>query len=107
MMEWIKHLPVEPAQFIYSGIAIGGGVARYLNNYINGKGFTLRIFVASVFVAAFSGYMFNLVGISLNLPATFISIMAGVGGFFGEQTMKMVLEYVQGNIPTAGDKAGV
>ncbi len=101
MLEYLKNIPIEPAQFIYTGVAIGGGIARYLNSYIRGGGFNFYILCASVFVSAFSGYMFSLVGLSLALPTTFISIMAGVGGFFGDQTMKMVLEYVQGKIPTA------
>lgn len=90
-MEPIKHFPVE---IIYATIAIGGGIARYLNGFANGVPFKLSIFLASAFVAGFSGVMFAYMGISLSLPAPFIYMMAGTGGFFGEQTMKLVMEYL-------------
>lgn len=97
-MEWFKNIPIEPIQFIYGGIAIGGGVARYLNNYIAGSGFKFSIFVASAFVSGFSGYMFALVGLSLNMPESIIFVFAGTGGYFGEQTMKLILEFSQRKI---------
>jgi len=84
----------EPIQALYAIIAVLGGVARYLNSFTTGTPFNQRIFWASAFVAGFSGYMFALVGDSLHLPSPMSSIMAGAGGFFGEQTMKLVLEYV-------------
>lgn len=84
-----------PVQFLYVIIAITGGIARYLNSYADGKvHFSTSIFLASGFMAGFSGMMFALVGDSLHLPYPMAHIMAGVGGFFGEQTMKLVLEYV-------------
>ncbi len=95
-LDYLKSLPIEPVQFVYGAVAIFGGIARYLNSYTtNGAPFTLSIFLASTFVSGFSGYMFALVGLSLNLPNTFIFIMAGSGGFFGEQTMKYVMEFAQ------------
>ncbi len=90
-MEPLKHFPVE---IIYATIAIGGGIARYLNGFANGVPFKLSIFFASAFVAGFSGVMFAYMGISLSLPAPFIYMMAGTGGFFGEQTMKLVMEFI-------------
>lgn len=86
---FIKHFPIE---FVYGIIAVAGGCARYLNSYAQGKKFSFSVFVASVFVAGFSGYMLALLGTSMNLPSVFPNIMAGVGGFFGDQTMKLILE---------------
>jgi hypothetical protein len=90
-MEPIKHFPLEA---LYALLAVTGGVARYLNGFANGVPFKLSIFLASAFVAGFSGIMFAYMGISLSLPQAFIYMMAGTGGFFGEQTMKLVMEYV-------------
>ncbi len=93
-MDFLKHLQIEPVQFVWGAIAIFGGVARYLNGITqDGLKFRFSIFLASAFVAGFSGYMFALLGLSLNFPFTMISIMAGTGGFFGEQTMKLIMEY--------------
>ncbi len=88
-------LKLEPMQFLYGAVAIIGGVARYLNSFTTGTPFNFGIFLASVFVSGFSGYMFSLVGLSMGLPQAFIFIMAGMGGFMGDQTMKLVAEYVQ------------
>lgn len=92
MIDFLKHFPVE---FFYAGIAIAGGIARYLNSFANGGArFSLSILLASAFMAGFSGMMFALVGNSLSMPNPIPHIMAGVGGFFGEQTMKLVMEFV-------------
>lgn len=92
MIDFIKTIPI---QIIYATVAIAGGCARYLNSYAEGqKHFKISIFLASGFVAGFSGLMFALMGDSMNLPNPLPNIMAGVGGFFGEQTMKLVMEYV-------------
>jgi hypothetical protein len=81
-----------PVELIYGAIAIAGGIARYLNSYATGTPFKLSIFIASTFVSGFSGYMFALLGTTMNLPEGFLFIMAGTGGFFGDQTMKLVME---------------
>ena len=83
-----------PLSFIYGVVAIAGGCARYLTGYVEGKRFKFSIFVASAFISGFSGYMFALLGQSMNMPQPMLFMMAGVGGFFGEQTMKFILEWV-------------
>ena len=95
-MEWIKHFPVE---ILYGLIAIFGGIARYLNSFANGgPPFRLSILFASTIAAGFSGFMFALLGESLNLPYPMPHIFAGLGGFFGEQTLKLMLEYANSRI---------
>ena len=90
--DFFKTLPV---QLLYVLAAVVGGCARYLNSFANGGvPFRFSVFVASAFVAGFSGLMFALVGDSLSMPNPIPHIMAGTGGFFGEQTMKLVMEYV-------------
>ncbi len=84
-----------PVQGYYAVIAMVGGIARYLNSYKDGQlHFSLPIFFASAFVSGFSGLMFALLGDSMLLPNPLPHIMAGVGGFFGDQTMKLVMEYI-------------
>lgn len=89
------HLLRFPVEFLYTAIAVVGGVARYLNSFAAGQvPFKLSVLLASAFMAGFSGMMFALVGDSLHMPNPIPYIMAGVGGFFGDQTMKLILEYV-------------
>lgn len=85
---------MEPTQLIYGGLAVIGGVARYLNNYAEGNQFSFGILCASAFTSGFSGYMFALLGVTMGLPSPMLFMMAGVGGFFGDQTMKLVFEYL-------------
>lgn len=101
-MDWLQHAikTIEPAQFFYGVIAVCGGIARYLSGYADGKPFSFGVFVASAFVAGFSGWMFALMGLSLNFPQPMVFMMAGTGGFMGEQTMKLIVEYAQHKIPT-------
>lgn len=82
-------------QFVYGFIAICGGIARYLNNYATGATFRLSIFLASAFVAGFSGWMFALIGVSMSFDQPITFAMAGMGGFMGEQTLKFVWELIQ------------
>lgn len=91
MLDFLKHFPIE---VMYGIVAIVGGISRYLTAYVNGEHFKFSILIASAFIAGFSGYMFALMGDSMSMPYPLPHIMAGVGGFFGDQTMKLVLEYV-------------
>jgi H+/gluconate symporter-like permease len=92
-MEDLKNVPLE---ILIAILAIFGGVARYLNGYINGRGFKLSIFISSVIVSGFGGLMFGLLGSSMDLPIVMVSMMSGMGGYFSEQTLKFVYEVVKG-----------
>lgn len=87
-----------PVEAVYGIIAIAGGIARYLNSFTAGQPFSLGVLFASAFVSGFSGYMFAIIGISMNLPSPILFMMAGVGGFSGDQTMKFLLEYLERKI---------
>lgn len=89
---------VEPVQYLYGIVAVVGGVARYLTGTKNGVPFSFSIFMASAFVAGFSGWMFAQVGTSMRMPQELLFIMAGTGGFMGEQTMKLIAEWLQGKV---------
>lgn len=90
-MEPIKNIPLELG---YVLIAFAGGVARYLNGYASGTPFKLGVFAASAIVSGFSGYMFALLGIAMYMPFPFIFMMAGTGGFFGEQTLRYLMDVI-------------
>lgn len=87
-----------PSEVIYGVLAMGGGVARYLLNYQTGIPFRVGSFVSSVFVSGFSGYMFALAGISMNLPEPLLFMMAGCGGFFADQTMKLIFDILANKV---------
>jgi len=99
-MDWLHSIvkEVEPIHYIYGTIAVIGGVARYLTGYKNGVPFKFSIFAASAIVAGFSGWMFAQIGISMRMPSEIVFVMAGTGGFMGEQTMKLIAEWLQGKV---------
>jgi hypothetical protein len=92
----MDQAPIDPTQVFYGLIAICGGIARYLKSYVDGAPFSLGIFAASAFISGFGGWVFAQIGISMNLPQPILYAMAGAGGYFSDQTLKLVLEYVQG-----------
>lgn len=83
-----------PVELLYGIAAISGGVARYLNSFASGTPFNIGVFLASTFVSGFSGYMFAIIGLAMNMPSPVLFAMAGAGGFFGDQTMKLVMEWL-------------
>lgn len=99
-LDKLVHLPVE---IVFVFIAIAGGTARYLTGFTHGVPFKLSIFLASASVAGFTGYIFAVFGATMALPENMLFVMAGTGGFFGEQTMKFVLEQVTKNKDLAKD----
>lgn len=90
-MDFIRQYSLE---LIFGALAVMGGVARYLNSYVQGAPFSGSLFLASTMVSGFSGCMFALIGESMNLPETILFVMAGTGGFFGDQALKFAFEYV-------------
>jgi len=94
----MKDIPGFPLYLIMSAIATFGGIARFANDYQKGKASSWRLFFASIFFSAFSGLIFGLLGIALNLPEPLIFAMTGTGGYFADQSLKLVMEFVSRNI---------
>jgi hypothetical protein len=95
------HLSIELiVQLLYGAVAVCGGIARYLRGYVDGMPFSFGVFIASAFISGFGGWLFALIGQSMNLPQSIIFAMAGIGGFFSDQTLKLTFEYVSGKLPT-------
>lgn len=80
-----------PTEIMYVIVAAAGGVARYLQHYLNDGGFTWQHFFAHVIVSSFSGYMFyNFASGILNMPNNTVAIFAGLGGWMGVEALKML-----------------
>lgn len=93
-MDELRHILHLPVEFVWGCVAVCGGVARYLVSFRDGQvNFSFALLLASAFIAGFSGYMFALLGRSWGMPGDVDYIFAGVGGFFGEQTLKLIYEY--------------
>lgn len=87
-MEFFQKIPAE---LLYVVIAAIGGTARYLQHYLTEDNFIWPHFVAHIFVSMFSGYMFfhfatDIVG----MPETSVAIFAGLGGWMGVESLKML-----------------
>lgn len=94
----MQNFQIDPITFIYGAIAVFGGIARYLRGYVDGIPFSLGVFLASAFISGFGGWMFATLGTSMHLPIPILFVMAGVGGFFSDQTLKLIFEYIQGRV---------
>ena len=87
-MEVLNKIPTE---IIYVAVAAAGGIARYLQLYLNEGTFAWQHFIAHTLVSSFSGYMFyqfatNVVGMGDNT----IPIVAGLGGWMGVEALKLL-----------------
>ena len=86
-MDFLSKVPTE---IIYVVIAAFGGIARYLQFYLNEGAFAWQHFIAHIFVSSFSGYMFYQFATNvLNFPDNTIAIFAGLGGWMGVEALKM------------------
>lgn len=94
-MNDMKHIPTE---LFYIGLAIAGGVAKYLSSYKEKHGkFAWGALVVASVISGFSGYMFALFASSLQLPEQIVFMFAGMGGFLGEYGLRFLGEYVLEN----------
>lgn len=95
-MEWFTKIPAE---IIYVLVAAAGGVARYLQHYLNEGTFTWQHFFAHVIVSSFSGYMFySFASGILGMPDSTVSIFAGLGGWMGVEALKMLETIIKNKI---------
>jgi len=90
-MEWFQKIPAE---LFYVILAAVGGTARYLQAYLNEGKFAIKHFCAHIVISAFSGYMFYQFAFNfLSLPETVIPVVAGLGGWMGVESMKMLEDW--------------
>lgn len=87
-MDFFHRIPTE---LIYVTTAAIGGIARYLQLYLNEDQFMWHHLLAHTFVSAFSGYMFfqfahNIIG----MDETAMPVIAGMGGWMGVEALKTI-----------------
>lgn len=88
----MNKLPTEVLYILFAGI---GGIAKYLSTYKkdNGKFVFGALIVASI-TSGFSGYMFALFALSIQLPESMVFMFAGMGGFMGEYSLRLLGEFI-------------
>ncbi len=87
-MDFLGKVPTE---IIYVAVAAAGGIARYLQFYLNEGAFAWQHFIAHVFVSSFSGYMFYQFAVNvLSFGEATIPIIAGLGGWMGVEALKLM-----------------
>lgn len=87
-METLTKIPTE---ILYVTIAAAGGMARYLQHYLNDGEFSIAHFLSHIFVSSFSGYMFYQFAVNiLGLPEATVAVCAGLGGWMGVEALKMI-----------------
>lgn len=70
-------------QIIIAIIATLGGIARYLNDYMNGAKFVLLMFVVNAIVSCFTGLIFGLLATGWGLDQHYVWAISGIGGSWG------------------------
>jgi hypothetical protein len=79
------------------GVAILGGIARLLNEYISQgedrKADSWPKILAAVFVSGFSGYMSGKMVVLINEDAAYVA--AGVGAYMGSKVLDLIYVYLQ------------
>lgn len=86
----IQHLNKFSLELFYVAVAAIGGIARYLQIYLETGEFKFGCFLAHTFVSAFSGVMFGEVGALLGLANVSLLALVGMGGYMGAETLKLI-----------------
>lgn len=95
VFEWYDLL----LQFCWVGLAIFGGVARYLSEYIKDEGkITISSLLAHGIVSGFSGYM--MASVFMIFHPEWALIGAGLGGYLGPQGMDIIASIMKNKFGT-------
>ena len=82
------------AELAWIGLAIAGGVARYLDTYLrSGNAPKIGLLFAHALVSGFSGYM--VAQVALRVQPEWALVAAGVGGYLGTQGMDFISEIIK------------
>ena len=87
MVEFTEKITSE---VLYVLVSAMGGVAKYLNEYLNGGKFHFGLFLANILLSAFSGLMFKLFGESIGLNQNILYMFAGIGGFMSSSSLNLI-----------------
>lgn len=89
------------AELAWVGLAMMGGVARYLDSYLrSGQNPRLGLALSHALVSGFSGYM--VAQVTLRVQPEWALVAAGIGGYLGTQGMDWLATVLKKRI--GGDK---
>lgn len=87
-MDDLKNIPLE---IIYVSLAALGGVARYLQKYLDEGKFGWQHLIVHIVISAFSGFMFYQFAENvLHISPSMVPVLAGMGGWMGVESLKVV-----------------
>lgn len=87
-----------PVEFIYTTIAVGGGTAKYIREYLAGEKFNWHILFANMLLSGFSGLMFALVGRSIGINGDYIFVFSGIGGFMSSSGLDYLAKKIKAKL---------
>lgn len=90
MEDFMSHINKFALELVYVAVAAIGGIARYLQIYLETGEFKFKRFVAHTFVSAFSGVMFGEAGLFFGLENVSLFLLVGMGGYMGAETLKLI-----------------
>jgi hypothetical protein len=80
-------------------VAMGGAVAKYLNDYVRKKvTFSWSKFIATIVIGSFSGWMFGKFMAALGAADDLAMIGAGLGGAMGFNAIEFLWDVVRSAI---------
>lgn len=79
--------PFWKLQLIIISVAVVGAFAKYSNEILSGKEFSIERLVATFFLSVFSGYLFGTFALGMELSPQYAIIFTGVGSFMGQQSI--------------------
>ncbi len=71
-------------------VAVAGGLARYMNDLLNGKSFSVSALGANLIISGFCGFMFVQFAANWQMGDRFQAIAAGMGGFMGVEGVRLL-----------------
>ena len=95
-----------PPEALYAGVASGGGIAKYMYEYMKTKKFDWKMFIAHTILSAFSGYMFASFASLLGVDASLKYSLSGLGGFMGVRAMDLLEDIIRSKTNTSKQTYG-
>jgi hypothetical protein len=84
-----------PIEIIYTLLAGAGGMARHINQYLNGEKFDWHLLLANMFLSGFSGLMFALFARGAGLSENLIFVFSGVGGYMSTSSLEYIFKKIK------------
>lgn len=97
MSNWPSQINFD---IIATALAICGGIARTLQEYVEGTQLTLGKFIARTFISGFAGWLFykTFGAIVSNEQQDLLAVAAGIGGVMGWDSVKFIETLLKGRL---------